>query len=68
MKIVEIGSSTGSAARPKLPPTAPEVATSALCSRLDAALGSFCIVRSEAISANEATAICAAYSRPARWR
>ena len=33
MMMVEIGSSTGSAASPKVPPTAPDVAASALCSR-----------------------------------
>jgi hypothetical protein len=31
MMTVEIGSSIGSAASPKLPPTAPDVAASALC-------------------------------------
>ena len=49
--MVEIGSSIGSAAKPKLPPTAPDVATSALCSRPDAALGSFRMVRSATASA-----------------
>jgi hypothetical protein len=33
MMMVEIGSSTGNAARPKPPPTAPDPAANALCSR-----------------------------------
>jgi hypothetical protein len=40
-----------SAARPKLPPTAPEVATSALCSRLEPALDSFWMLWSATASA-----------------
>jgi hypothetical protein len=46
MMMVEIGSSRGSAARPKLPPTPPDTEAKALCSRREPACGSWRIVRS----------------------
>jgi len=36
MMVVEMGNSTNSAAKPKAPPTAPEVAAYILCSKVDA--------------------------------
>jgi hypothetical protein len=58
--MVEIGSSIGNAAKPKLPPTAPVVAASALCSKPDAAFGSFCIVRNATASAALSALVVAA--------
>jgi hypothetical protein len=60
MVMVEIGSSIGRAASPKLPPTAPDVAARALCSRLEAALGSFFMVRSATESAAPSALVVAA--------
>src|SRR6266545_280796 len=60
MMMVEIGSSSGNAARPKLPPTAPDAAANALCSRRDAALGSFSMVRSATASAAWSALVVAA--------
>src|SRR5262245_19184737 len=45
MMMVEIGSSTGSAARPTLPPTAPDAVAITLWNRRDPARGSFLMLR-----------------------
>jgi len=57
--MVEIGSSTGNAARPTPPPTAPDAAANALCSKRDAALGFFSMVRSATASAASSALVVA---------
>src|SRR5215831_9903647 len=46
MMMVEFGSSTGNAARPKPPPTAADAAANALLQQRNATFGSFSMVRS----------------------
>src|SRR5215469_2228071 len=60
MMMVESGSSMGSDARPKAPPTAPEAVANALCKRRDPARGAWCRLRSATSSAISSALVVAA--------